>query len=131
MEDNDFKWYDEEDIIDFVKNKERLVYIELGSKDFMAKYEDIPDIIVDFNIKLGSADFYIYDNDKSYGCNPQTIIKTYGMFLNKCDADVRKDIIDRLSKLQQFEEEVKDYKLIDELLYEKVRLELNKQEIER
>ena len=63
--------------------------------------------------------------------NPETydpIITTFGMFLNKCDSVVRRDIIDRLVGLQTEELQVKDYKVIDEDDYEYV-LEMYKKEI--
>ena len=35
------------------------------------------------------------------------------MFLNKISSQDRQEIIERLNKLQQFEEDIKDYKLIN------------------
>lgn len=52
--------------------------------------------------------------------NHPTLLTTFGYFLNKCDPDVRRDIIDRLVKLQTEEIEVKDYKIIKEDDYEYV-----------
>ncbi|MBO6195369.1 MAG: hypothetical protein J6O56_03360 [Bacilli bacterium] len=81
------------------------------------KYEDIPDFIVDVNEKFGSKDLKIIE----YGAGSlEPIITTYGMFLNKCDPEVRSDIIDRLVQLQTEEIEIKDYKVMNEDDYEYV-----------
>ena len=97
-------------------------------KEVVARYEDLPDIIVDINDKLGYVvDLKVYDYQNP-SSNP--ILTTFGPFLNKCDPKVREDIIDRLVKLQQEEESVKDYKVIDEDMLEDVRNSLNN-EMER
>ncbi|HIS12031.1 MAG TPA: hypothetical protein IAB40_02855, partial [Candidatus Onthocola stercoravium] len=49
---------------------------------------------------------------------------------DKCDPDVRKDIIDRLVDLQTGVEKVKDYKVIDEDMLDDVMNELD-EEMER
>ena len=122
------KQYNEKDIVELLKNNVHLVYVDTGSEEVVARYEDLPDIIVDINDKLGyvvDLNVYDYQNPSS---NP--ILTTFGPFLNKCDPKVREDIIDRLVKLQQEEESVKDYKVIDEDMLEDVRNSLNN-EMER
>ena len=52
------------------------------------------------------------------------------ILLDKCDPDVRKDIIDRLVDLQTGVEKVKDYKVIDEDMLDDVMNELD-EEMER
>ena len=102
--------YNEEEIKQLLNSDEKLVYIDNGSEEFVARYEDLPDIIVDINDKIGSTNLTVMEFD-----NPSKILlTTFGPFLNKCDPDVRKDIIDRLNNLQQGIEEIKDYKVIDE-----------------
>ena len=122
------KQYNEKDIVELLKNNVHLVYVDTGSEEVVARYEDLPDIIVDINDKLGYVvDLKVYDYQ-----NPSSIpiLTTFGPFLNKCDPKVREDIIDRLVKLQQEEESVKDYKVIDEDMLDDVRNSLDK-EMER
>ncbi len=51
-------------------------------------------------------------------------ITTRGEFLDKIDPSLREKIIDRLIKLQQNEVEIKDYKVIDEDMFENVKSKL-------
>lgn len=122
------KQYNEKDIVELLKNNVHLVYVDTGSEEVVARYEDLPDIIVDINDKLGYVvDLKVYDYQNP-SSNP--ILTTFGPFLNKCDPKVREDIIDRLVNLQQEEESVKDYKVIDEDMLEDVRNSLDN-EMER
>ena len=122
------KQYNEKDIAELLKNNVHLVYVDTGSEEVVARYEDLPDIIVDINDKLGYVvDLKVYDYQNP-SSNP--ILTTFGPFLNKCDPKVREDIIDRLVKLQHEEESVKDYKVIDEDMLEDVRNSLDN-EMER
>ena len=122
------KQYNEKDIVQLLKNNVHLVYVDTGSEEVVARYEDLPDIIVDINDKLGYVvDLKVYDYQNP-SSNP--ILTTFGPFLNKCDPKVREDIIDRLVKLQQEEESIKDYKVIDEDMLEDVRNSLDN-EMER
>lgn len=123
------KQYNEEEIIKLLNTKEKLVYVDTGAEEIVARYKDLPDIIVDINNKLGIVDLKIY-NFRSEEIN-DPIITTYGQFLNKCDPKVREDIIDRLVKLQRGEEEVKDYKVIDEDMLDDVETLLEHKEMER
>ena len=52
---------------------------------------------------------------------------TMGIFLDKCNPDLREKIIDRFVKLQQGEIEVKDYKMIDEYILEEARDKLEQE----
>ena len=122
------KQYNEKEIIELLKNNVHLVYVDTGSEEVVARYEDLPDIIVDINDKLGYVvDLKVYDYQNP-SSNP--ILTTFGPFLNKCEPKVREDIIDRLVKLQHEEESVKDYKVIDEDMLDDVRNSLDK-EMER
>ena len=58
------------------------------------------------------------------------LLTTFGPYLNKCDPNVRKDIIDRLIDLQTGNEDIKDYKVIDEDMLDDVLRELD-DEMER
>lgn len=124
------KQYDEEEIKQLLNSKERLVYIDNGSEEFVARYEDLPDIIVDVNEKLGHTEnLKVYNYDDMLGLDP--ILTTIGYFLDKCDPNVRKDIIDRLVGLQQGDIEIKDYKVIDEDMLDDVRIAIEQEEMER
>ena len=119
--------YNEEEIKQLLNSDEKLVYIDNGSEEFVVRYEDLPDIIVDINDKIGSTNLTVMEFD-----NPSKILlTTFGPFLNKCDSDVRKDIIDRLNNLQQGIEEVKDYKVIDEDMLDDVRYQFKDNDMER
>ncbi len=104
-----FKFYDIDEFSDLWDKDERLVFIDTGTDELVARYEDIPDIIVDMNLKLGTIDLSIYEFSTC-----QKIITTLGMYLNKCNPAVREDIIDRLIKLQTMTEKPNDYKLFTE-----------------
>ena len=123
------KQYNEDEIKQLLNSDERLVYIDNGSEEIVARYEDLPDIIVDINDKLGQGeDLKVYDFKNPDMDNP--LLTTFGPFLNKCDPNVRKDIIDRLASLQHGETKVKDYKVIDEDMLDEVRSSIE-EEMER
>ena len=112
-------FYSEEEIEALLKSDERLVYIDTGSEEVVAKYDDLPDVIValdklfDHQVELTVLDFKHPDYE-----NP--LATTHGCFLNQCDPEVREDIIDRLNMLQTGEEKFKEFKLIDEGTLDKV-----------
>lgn len=124
------KQYNEEEIKQLLNDKVKMVYIDNGSEEFVARYEDLPDIIVDVNEKLGhNENLKVYDFENPIAYKP--ILITIGYFLDKCDPDVRKDIIDRLVGLQKGEIAVKDYKVIDEDMLDDVRIAMEKEEMDR
>lgn len=104
-----FDFYTLDEFSDIWSNEERLVFIDTGIDEVVGRYDDIPDIIVDANLKLGSTDLSIYEFESG-----EKILNTFGMFLDKCNPVVREDIIDRLVKLQRFEIKPKKYKLLTE-----------------
>ena len=99
----------QDEIAEIYYSDERKVFVDTGIDEFIALYKNIPDIIVDLNRKLGSVDLKIFDFETA-----EEIITTYGHFLNKANSDVREDIIERLVKLQNNEEEINEYMVIDE-----------------
>ena len=122
--------YNEDEIKQLLNDKVKMVYIDNGSEEFVARYEDLPDIIVDVNEKLGHTEnLKVYDFDNLILDEP--ILTTIGYFLDKCDPNVRADIIDRLIGLQQGEIEIKDYKVIDEDVLDDVRIAMEQEEMER
>ena len=121
------KQYNKDEIKELLNSNEKLVYIDTGSEEIVSKYNDLPDIILDINDKIGSTNLTVMEFD-----NPSKILlTTFGPFLNKCNPDVRKDIIDRLNNLQQGIEGIKDYKVIDEDMLDDVRYELENNDMER
>ena len=122
--------YNEEEIKQLLNDKVKMVYIDNGSEEFVARYEDLPDIIVDVNEKLGHTEnLKVYDFDNLILDEP--ILTTIGYFLDKCNPNVRADIIDRLVGLQQGEIEIKNYKVIDEDMLDDVRIAMEQEEMER
>lgn len=119
--------YNKDEIKEILTSNERLVYVDTGNEEIVSKYNDLPDIIVDINDKIGSTNLTVMEFD-----NPNKILlTTFGPFLNKCDPDVRKDIIDRLNNLQLGIEEIKDYKVIDEDMLDDVRYQFKDNDMER
>lgn len=106
-----FKYYETKEIKKILKSKEKLVIADDGVNELIIRYKDIPDFIVDVNRRIGSCDLSIYDYH-----NPSMtpLLTTIGEFLNRCNADVRNDIIDRLVKLQTNEIQCNNYKVMDE-----------------
>ena len=128
MNQNQIKMYNEEEVKEILQSDERLVYVDNGSEEVVIKYEDLADIIVDINDKFGSTDLKVYDYKEPDMDNP--LLTTFGPYLNKCDPNVRKDIIDRLIDLQTGNVDIKDYKVIDEDMLDDVLRELD-DEMER
>lgn len=121
------KPYNKEEIKELLNSNVKLVYVDTGLEEIVARYEDLPDVIVDINDKLGITDLSVYE----YGVDSMTpILTTFGPFLNKCNPNVRSDIIDRLTSLQLGEDKVKDYKAINEDMLDDILKELN-DEMER
>lgn len=122
-------FYSSDEIMDLLKKETRLVYVDLGNEEVVARYEDIPDIITDINYnKKGPTDISVYDF-KSPEDGP--ILTTFGPYLNTCNPDVRKDIIDRLCDLQMGETTEKEYKVIDEDILKDIKNKLEQSELER
>ena len=109
------KFYNKDEIKQLLNSNERLVFIDNGTEEIVAKYDDLPDIIVDVNEKLGHTEnLRVYDFKQPNLEKP--LLTTIGYFLDKCDPEVRADIIDRLVALQQGEVVVLIVKLCD-LIY--------------
>ena len=125
-ENDSIVFYNKQEIKKLLNDKTRLVYIDTGIEEVVAKYEDLPDIIVDINEKMGSTNLKVSDYPSAV-----PILTTIGYFLDKCDSNVRKDIIDRLVGLQLGEIEIKDYKVIDEDMLDDVRITMEQKEMDR
>lgn len=111
-ENNNINFYTKEEIKKLIDEREieRLVFIDDGIDEVIGRFKDLPDIIVDLNRKFGSRDLKIYN---FIDPENEPIITTFGMYLNKISPLDRQAIIERLNKLQQFEEDINDYKLIN------------------
>lgn len=121
------KFYNKDEIKQLLNSNERLVFIDNGSEEIVAKYDDLPDVIVDVNEKLGHTEnLRVYDFKQPNLEKP--LLTTIGYFLDKCDPEVRADIIDRLIALQQGEVEVKNYKVINEDMLDEIENEFEEME---
>ena len=112
MENKEFEFYTKGEVKNLLLSDERLVYVDDGMNEFVVKYNDLPDFIVDMGINTGHKCRLKVYNYPAESMEP--ILNTVGFFLDRCDPIVREDIIERLTKLQKFEIETKKYKIIDE-----------------
>ena len=109
-DDIELNFYTIDEIGKLIKERdiERLVFVDTGVEEVLARYRDLPDIIVDFYDKYQFPDLTVYDFKTD-----EKLLTTFGPFLNKCKPEVRDEIIERLVGLQREEIEVKDYKVIN------------------
>ena len=113
MNDNrEIKFYTNEEIEKLINEiqTERLVFIDDGIDEVIGRFKDLPNIIVDLNRKFGSKDLKIRNFIEP---EDEPIIETFGMFLHKISPEDRDEIIEELNKLQQYDKEISDYKLIN------------------
>ena len=113
MDDNrEIKFYTNEEIEKLINEiqTERLVFIDDGIDEVIGRFKDLPNIIVDLNRKFGSKDLKIRNFIEP---EDEPIIETFGMFLHKISPEDREEIIEELNKLQQYDKEISDYKLIN------------------
>ena len=112
LKDNiEIKFYTNEEIEKLINEfqTERLVFIDDGIDEVIGRFKDLPNIIVDLNRKFGSKDLKIRNFIEP---EDEPIIETFGMFLHKISPEDREEIIEELNKLQQYDKEISDYKLI-------------------
>ena len=119
--------YSQDEIKEILEKNVKMVRVDTGLEEFIIRYKDLPDVIVDLYNKFG-FNLKVYDY-KMLSMDP--ILTTFGYFLNKCDGNVRKDIIDRLVKLQNDELKIKQYKIIDVDMLDNVRSLIEQNEMER
>ena len=103
--------YTREEIKKLLNMEERLVFVDDGIDEVIAKFIDLPDVIVDICRRFGYRNFKIYNFIEP---TEEPIITTNGVYLDKCSPEDRQALIGRLVALQQYEEEIKDYKVISE-----------------
>lgn len=102
---SDKNYYSIDTIRKIVEDQDKVVMIEDDKDHFLVKYSDLPDYI--FSNK---SDIAVFDVDSD---PTQPILTTNGTYLNKCDKNVRTDIIDRLNDLQQHQIKPHKVKKID------------------
>ena len=123
MSEKKFEFYNKNEIKKLLLNEEKLVYVDNGIDEVVVRYKDLPDFIVDMSRSMGhNCNLKVYKYPIE---NMTPILTTIGEFLDKCDKDVRADIIERLIKVQT-EEDTKNYKIIDENELEEVKEEIKK-----
>ena len=103
--------YTKEEIKELLNMEERLVFVDDGNDEVIAKFIDLPDVIVDICRRFGYRNFKIYNFIEP---TEEPIITTNGVYLDKCSPEDRQALIGRLVALQQYEEEIKNYKVISE-----------------
>lgn len=118
------EFYNKKETEKFIKSREKYVYVDDGVTEVIIPRKDIPDFIVYVNREIGMVDLKIYDFENE----PSLIITTMGEFLDKCDQNVRQEIIDRLIKLQMDDEQYKKVKVFNEDIWEQVKDELEDEE---
>ena len=97
-----FEFCTKGEIKNLLLSGEKLVYADNGIDEFVVRYNDLPDFIVDMSRSMGNrCELKVY----KYPAESMTpILTTIGEFLDRCDPDVRKDIIDRLVAVQTTED---------------------------
>ena len=113
LDSDELEFYTEEEIREMINKNERYVYVDNGLENFVIRRQDIPDFIVYINREFGSTDLEIFDPEEGN----LVIIRTCGEFLDKCEPEVREEIIERLIQLQTGEEEYSQVKVADENLW--------------
>ena len=111
MKSNKLNICTNEEMQEWIANmkNERLVFVDNGIDEFITRFIDLPDIIVDLNRRFGSQDLKVFNFIEP---EEKPIITTNGMYLNKISSEDRQAIIERLIKLQEYQEEIKYGKYI-------------------
>lgn len=121
--EKEFQFYTKGEVKNILLSGEKLVYADNGIDEVVVKYNDLPDFIVDMAVNMGhNCEIKVY----KYPAESMTpILTTKGWFLDRCDPDVRADIIDRLVAVQT-DVDTKSYKIINEYDLELAKEELDK-----
>ena len=121
---NELQFYNEAEIRNIITNKDELYVVDDEIAEVIIKFEDIPDFIVDANRKNDVVNLNFY----KIGGNPyQPDIATKGEFIKKINPKIRENISDRLIKLQTGKIQLKEYKLIDERKFIKVKRKMEQE----
>ena len=88
--------YTREEIKELLNMEERLVFVDDGIDEVIAKFIDLPDVIVDICRRFGYRNFKIYNFIEP---TEEPIITTNGVYLDKCSPEDRQALIGRLVAL--------------------------------
>ena len=110
MKNKNYKEYTKEEMIDIAKNK-GFYFIETTNEDY---FEIAKDDLVDFIIleteRCGhDVDITVYTPYRE----DEPVLTTFGWFLNRIKPKLRGEIIERLIKLQTWQEEPREVKVFD------------------
>lgn len=110
MKNKNYKKYTKEEMIDIAKNK-GFYFVETSNDDY---FEIAKDDLVDFIVleaeRCGHAvEITVYTPYKE----DEVVLTTYSWFLNRIKPKLREEIIERLVKLQTWEEEPREVKVFD------------------
>ncbi len=118
------EFYNKNEIREIIRNKEPYVFVDDGMTEVIIKKQDIADYIVYINRESGSTDLEVIDPQRDH----EITISTCGEFLNRCVPEAREEMIERLIKLQNNEEEYRKVKTADESMWEDIENELEDEE---
>lgn len=121
---NELQFYNETEIRNIITNKDELYVVDDEIAEVIIKFEDIAYFIVDTNRKKGVVNLNFY---KIGGDPYQPDIATKGEFIKKINPKIRENISDRLIKLQTGKIQLKEYKLIDERKFIKVKRKMEQE----
>ena len=110
MENKYYNIYTKDEMIDIAKNK-GFYFIETSNNDYfeIAK-DDLADFIIQETERCGhSVEITVYTPYRE----DEPVLTTYGWFLNRIKPKLREEIIERLVKLQTWQEEPKEVKVFD------------------
>lgn len=121
------EYYNEDEIKKMIIDKEPLYFLDTGMEDMVVREQDIPDAIESF-WKKGVADHLEFYDVNATSFKPA--LSTLSDIIETVEPELRDKIIGRLTKIQYGEEEVKDFKIIDSDMYERIKddLEFNEEE---
>lgn len=127
--ENTINFYNEKEVKKIIKSKDKLYYADDGIDEVIVREQDIPDFIIKANEISGECSHLKFYAMNSTEYKP--VLTTIGSFLDRADPVLREKIIDRLVLLQKAEEPTKDFKVIDEDVFEKVQESIQKEKRNR
>ena len=114
MRNKGYKKYTKDEMIDIAKNK-GFYFIETSNGDcYEISKDDLVDFIIRETNRCGhSVNIEVYSPYKEN----EIVLTTYGWFLNTIKPKLREEIIDRLVKLQTYQEEPREVKVFDNNIF--------------
>lgn len=109
-----YKKYTRKEMKDIIENKGYYFILTSTGEDLQIAKDDLADFIMLESERCGhNVNIEVY----APGMIETPILTTYGCFLNRVNPKLREEIIDRLVKLQTYEEEPKDVKIFNTDVY--------------